>query len=61
MLPGVVVGGKLVWFAAYCCLAAIAGLIYFNLLWTSGLLQNNCVGRGARQLAAATFSLPKLA
>lgn len=31
LLRAVVVKGKLVWFAAYCCLAATAGLIYFNL------------------------------
>ena len=31
LLKRLVVGGKLVWFAGYCCLVAIAGLIYFNL------------------------------
>ncbi len=31
LLEKIVVAGKLVWFAAYCCLAAIAGLIYFNI------------------------------
>ncbi len=31
LLERIVVAGKLVWFAAYCCLAAIAGLIYFNI------------------------------
>lgn len=31
LLRNMVVKGKLVWFAAYCCAAAIAGLIYFNL------------------------------
>lgn len=30
ILRRVVVGGKLVWFAGYCCLAALAGLAYFN-------------------------------
>ncbi len=30
ILEGVVERGRLVWFAAYCCLAALAGLIYFN-------------------------------
>ncbi len=32
LLKRMVINGKLVWFAAYCCLAAIAGLIYFNLI-----------------------------
>ncbi len=32
VLERVVVGGRLVWFAAYCCLAALAGLVYFNLI-----------------------------
>lgn len=31
VLEKIVAGGRLVWFAAYCCLAAIAGLVYFNL------------------------------
>ncbi|MCC8179381.1 MAG: undecaprenyl-diphosphate phosphatase [Planctomycetes bacterium] len=32
LLDRLVSSGRLVWFAGYCCLAAIAGLIYFNLL-----------------------------
>lgn len=32
VLERLVAGGKLVWFAGYCCLVAIAGLVYFNLL-----------------------------
>lgn len=31
ILERVVSRGRLVWFAAYCCVAALAGLIYFNL------------------------------
>ncbi len=30
LLERLVAGGRLVWFAAYCCLAALAGLVYFN-------------------------------
>ena len=32
LLQRAVIGGKLVWFAGYCCLAAAGGLAYFNLL-----------------------------
>jgi Uncharacterized bacitracin resistance protein len=31
-LKRIVAGGRLVWFAAYCCLAALAGLVYFDVL-----------------------------
>lgn len=31
LLERLVVAGRLVWFAAYCCLAALAGLVYFNI------------------------------
>lgn len=30
VLERMVSGGRLVWFAGYCCLVAIAGLVYFN-------------------------------
>ncbi len=30
VLERVVAGGRLVWFAAYCCLVALIGLVYFN-------------------------------
>ncbi|MDR1518935.1 MAG: undecaprenyl-diphosphate phosphatase [Planctomycetota bacterium] len=31
LLERLVAGGRLVWFAGYCCLAGLAGLLYFNL------------------------------
>lgn len=31
VLERLVAGGRLVWFAAYCCLVALGGLVYFNL------------------------------
>ncbi|MDR1745328.1 MAG: undecaprenyl-diphosphate phosphatase [Planctomycetota bacterium] len=30
ILERVVIAGRLAWFAAYCCLVAVAGLVYFN-------------------------------
>ncbi|MDR2391296.1 MAG: undecaprenyl-diphosphate phosphatase [Planctomycetota bacterium] len=35
LLERLVVGGRLVWFAGYCCLAALAGLVYFSLRATT--------------------------
>lgn len=32
VLERIVAAGRLVWFAGYCCLVAIAGLVYFNLV-----------------------------
>lgn len=32
LLDKLVSGGRLVWFAGYCCLAALAGLLYFNVI-----------------------------